>query len=86
MSQHFFRDDIRLTHQRTVGAAVCGSGEHGGADTWAALLGGCDATGRKALPLRLHELSEAIANYAGMRWWLGNGAVHRQRVELPRTE
>ncbi|MFC6094545.1 sugar ABC transporter substrate-binding protein [Saccharothrix lopnurensis] len=49
------------------------------ADCWLALVAGC-ASGRAALVERLHELSEATSGYAGVRWWLGRGSVHRTRV------
>jgi hypothetical protein len=50
------------------------------AECWVALLGGCDAPGAKALPRRLRELSEATSMFAGLRWWQGDGAQHRNRV------
>jgi hypothetical protein len=50
------------------------------AECWAALLAGCDAPGRKMLPSRLRELSEATSIYAGTRWWFGGGSQHRHRV------
>ena len=50
------------------------------AECWAALLAGCDAPGCRTLPIRLRALSEATSDYAGMRWWLGRGSQHRQRV------
>jgi hypothetical protein len=50
------------------------------AECWAALLAGCDAPGRKVLPTRLRELSEATSRYAGTRWWFGAGSLHRRRV------
>jgi hypothetical protein len=58
------------------------------AECWAALCAGCDAPGRRALPNRLHELTEATSVYAGTRWWFGRGAQHVERVsgELARIE
>lgn len=50
------------------------------AECWAALCAGCDAPGRRALPNRLRELSEATSVYAGTRWWFGRGSQHRERV------
>jgi hypothetical protein len=50
------------------------------AECWAALLAGCDTPGCRTLPVRLRELSDATSDYAGMRWWLGRGAAHRDRV------
>lgn len=47
---------------------------------WMALLAGCDSPIRHALPSRLRALSEATSIYAGTRWWLGDGSVHRRRV------
>jgi hypothetical protein len=47
---------------------------------WTALLAGCDSPGRRALPSCLRALSEATSAYAGTRWWLGDGSVHRRRV------
>ncbi|WP_084716322.1 sugar ABC transporter substrate-binding protein [Saccharothrix syringae] len=49
------------------------------ADCWLSLVAGC-TSGRQALVDRLHDLSEATCGYAGMRWWLGHGSVHRRRV------
>ena len=58
------------------------------AECWAALCAGCDAPGRRALPDRLRELTEATSVYAGTRWWFGRGSQHRERVngELVRIE
>jgi hypothetical protein len=58
------------------------------AECWAALCAGCDAPGRRALPVRLRELTEATSAYAGTRWWFGRGSQHRERVtgELARIE
>ena len=50
------------------------------AECWAALLAGCDAPGRKQLPVRLRELSNAAALFAGTQWWYGDGSNHRRRV------
>lgn len=50
------------------------------ADCWTALLAGCDTPGRRALPARLRELSEATSIYAGTAWWFGDGSNHRRRV------
>ncbi|WP_260195328.1 sugar ABC transporter substrate-binding protein [Actinophytocola gossypii] len=50
------------------------------AECWAALCAGCDAPGRRALPNRLRELSEATSDYAGTRWWFGRGSQHRERL------
>lgn len=50
------------------------------AECWAALLGGCDAPGAKALPGRLHALTQATSVFAGLRWWEGDGSQHRYRV------
>ncbi|MQA11266.1 MAG: hypothetical protein GEU98_22460 [Pseudonocardiaceae bacterium] len=50
------------------------------ADCWTALLAGCDTPGRRALPGRLRELSEATSVYAGTEWWFGQGSNHRRRV------
>ena len=50
------------------------------AECWVALLAGCDSPGRQLLPIRLRELSEATAMYAGTRWWYGAGSHHRRRV------
>jgi hypothetical protein len=50
------------------------------AECWAALCAGCDAPGRRVLPNRLRELSEATSVYAGTRWWFGRGSQHRERV------
>ena len=49
-------------------------------DTWTAMLAGCDYPGRRALPSRLHELTEAASVYVGTQWWYGDGSVHRRRV------
>ncbi|HEU5472064.1 MAG TPA: sugar ABC transporter substrate-binding protein [Actinophytocola sp.] len=50
------------------------------AECWAALLGGCDAPGTRALPGRLRDLTEATAMFAGRRWWQGDGSQHRYRI------
>jgi hypothetical protein len=50
------------------------------ADTWTAMLAGCDCPGRRALPSRLRELTEAASVYAGTQWWYGDGSVHRRRI------
>jgi hypothetical protein len=44
------------------------------------MLAGCDYPGRRALPSRLHELTEAASVYVGTQWWYGDGSVHRRRV------
>ncbi|MGM1063799.1 sugar ABC transporter substrate-binding protein [Saccharothrix sp. Mg75] len=55
------------------------SADRAAADCWLSLVAGC-TSGRQALITRLHDLSEATCGYAGMRWWLGHGSVHRRRV------
>ena len=60
----------RLAREANAAAAEC----------WTALLAGCDAPGCHTLPVRLRALSEATSDYTGMRWWLGRGSQHRQRV------
>ncbi|MEU4740875.1 sugar ABC transporter substrate-binding protein [Actinosynnema sp. NPDC023658] len=55
------------------------SADQAAADCWLSLVAGC-TSGRQALINRLHDLSEATCGYAGMRWWLGHGSVHRRRV------
>ncbi|MFR9729962.1 hypothetical protein ACL03H_12090 [Saccharopolyspora sp. MS10] len=47
---------------------------------WNALLGGCDSTERRTLPLKLRALADATSAYVGPRWWVGHGAGHRRRV------
>jgi hypothetical protein len=64
-------DLVRRKASETNSAAV---------ECWTALLGGCDAPGAKALPMRLRELAEATSMFAGVRWWHGDGSQHRQRV------
>lgn len=49
------------------------------ADCWVSLVAGC-TSGRQTLINRLHDLSEATSGYAGTRWWLSHGSVHRRRV------
>ncbi|WP_433268473.1 sugar ABC transporter substrate-binding protein [Actinosynnema sp. CS-041913] len=49
------------------------------ADCWLSLVAGCTPGGGTLLS-RLHELSEATSGYAGTRWWLSHGSVHRRRV------
>lgn len=51
------------------------------AECWTALLAGCDTPGCRTLAVRLRALNDATSDYAGMRWWLGRGSAHRQRVE-----
>ncbi|TCP56281.1 hypothetical protein EV191_101222 [Tamaricihabitans halophyticus] len=50
------------------------------ADCWTALLAGCDTPGRRALPGKLKDLSEATSVYAGTDWWFGTGSNHRRKV------
>lgn len=55
------------------------------ADCWAALLAGCAYSSvLRALPVRLGELTGAVADYAGYAsggdWWRHDGSVHRRRV------
>ncbi|MET0236603.1 MAG: sugar ABC transporter substrate-binding protein [Kibdelosporangium sp.] len=54
------------------------------AECWAALLGGCDSPGRRALPRRLRELADATAIYSGTAWWYGAGSPHRNRIARAR--
>jgi hypothetical protein len=54
------------------------------AECWAALLGGCDSPGRRLLPQRLRQLSDATAFYAGTAWWYGDGSRHRTRITRAR--
>ncbi|WNV82357.1 sugar ABC transporter substrate-binding protein [Umezawaea sp. Da 62-37] len=49
------------------------------ADCWTALVAGC-TSGRQTLVDELHHLSMATSQYAGTRWWLSHGSVHRRRV------
>ncbi|CCH28140.1 sugar ABC transporter substrate-binding protein [Actinosynnema sp. NPDC047251] len=49
------------------------------ADCWLSLVAGCTSGGQVLLD-RLHALSEATSAYAGVRWWLSHGSVHRRRV------
>jgi hypothetical protein len=49
------------------------------ADCWTSLVAGC-TSGRQTLINRLHDLSLATSSYAGTRWWLSHGSVHRRRV------
>lgn len=49
------------------------------ADCWTALVAGC-TSGRQTLISELHHLSLATSQYAGTRWWLSHGSVHRRRV------
>lgn len=49
------------------------------ADCWTSLIAGC-TSGRQTLINRLHDLSQATSGYAGTRWWLSHGSVHRRRV------
>lgn len=51
------------------------------ADCWVALIAGCHSPARRVLRSRLRELSEATSEYAGTRWWLGPGSVHRRKVD-----
>lgn len=50
------------------------------AGCWAALLGGCDSSERKALPVRLRALAEATSEYVGSGRWFEPGSAHRRRV------
>lgn len=49
-------------------------------DCWTALLAGCHAPARRALPGKLHELTEATSLYLGTQCWYGAGSPHRSRV------
>ena len=64
------------------------SADAAAAECWAALCAGCDAPGRRDLPGRLRDLTEAALDFAGTRWCFGRGAQHRERVtgELTRIE
>ncbi|WP_253771152.1 sugar ABC transporter substrate-binding protein [Goodfellowiella coeruleoviolacea] len=66
--------DARTVHEKAEAANTAA------AHCWTALLAGCDGPGRWELVDRLRELSEATSAYAGTRWWLTDGAVHRRRV------
>lgn len=50
------------------------------AECWTALVAGCDARGRTALPQRLRALSHVTSSYAGNRWWFGSGSKYRLQV------
>lgn len=50
------------------------------ADCWTALLAGCNTSARRALPAKLHELTEATSLYLGSHCWYGTGSPHRGRV------
>lgn len=54
--------------------------EAAAADCWIALLAGCQAPARHALPARLRELTEATSLYLGNSCWNGPGSPHRGRV------
>lgn len=60
----------QCVHEADVAAVGC----------WNALLGGCDSTERRTLPLKLRALADAASAYAGTRWWVGHGSGHRRRV------
>jgi hypothetical protein len=47
---------------------------------WASMLGGCAEAGRWGLAARLRQLSEAIGDFAGTKWWFADGAAYRRRV------
>jgi hypothetical protein len=49
------------------------------AECWTSLVAGC-TSGRQTLINELHYLSLAASQYAGTRWWLSHGSVHRRRV------
>ena len=54
------------------------------AECWAALLGGCDSPGRRALPARLRQLADTMALYSGTAWWYGDGSRLRNRIARAR--
>lgn len=60
----------RRAEEADIAAAGC----------WAALLGGCESSERKALPLRLRVLAEATSEYVGTGRWYEPGSAHRRRV------
>lgn len=73
----------RGANARATAEVLCrraGDADSAAAECWTALLGDCDAPGRRILPRRLHELSEATRDFAGVPWWLGAGSEHRYRV------
>ena len=59
----------RRAHEANRAAAEC----------WTSLVAGC-TSGRETLINELHHLSLAASQYAGTRWWLSHGSVHRRRV------
>ena len=67
------RDSAQVVqhHARTANAAA--------ADCWTSLVAGC-TSGRETLINELRHLSLATSQYAGTRWWLSHGSVHRRRV------
>lgn len=54
--------------------------DHAAVECWTTLLAGCGGPGRRCLPARLRELTEATAGYVGPGWWFSDGSVHRSRV------
>ncbi|MBB5956244.1 hypothetical protein FHS29_002830 [Saccharothrix tamanrassetensis] len=66
-------DGVRSVRDRAEAA------DRAAADCWLSLVAGC-TSGGQVLISRLHDLSEATSGYAGMRWWLSRGSVHRRRV------
>lgn len=73
-------NDAPLTHAARVVQHSAEEANVAAADCWTAMLAGCDCPGRRALPSRLRELTEATSVYAGTQWWHGDGSVHRRRV------
>jgi hypothetical protein len=65
---------VRQVHQ-----GACRADSAAG-ECWAALLAGCDAPGRRALPDRLRDLAVATSAYAG-----GLGPGDRGRMERAAT-
>jgi hypothetical protein len=65
---------VRQVHHGALRADVAA------ADCWAALLAGCDAPARRALPDRLRDLGVATSAYAG-----GLGPGDRGRMERAAT-
>ena len=76
------------TAAATTGAEVlslsAAEADAAAAECWAALLGGCDSPGRRALPQKLRQLADATAAYVGTAWWYGDGSRLRTRIARAR--
>ena len=49
-------------------------------ECWTALLAGCQTPARRALPMKVRELTQAASLYLGSSCWFSASSPHRSRV------